>query len=76
LGRKCRKNREKRNVYMTLEGKPEGKKPLRRCRRRLVDNIKMHLREIGWSGMNWIDLSQNRNQWMTLVYKAMKLRVP
>jgi hypothetical protein len=42
---------------------PEGKRPLGRPRHRWVDNIKMNLREIGWSGMDWIDLAQNRDQW-------------
>jgi hypothetical protein len=45
------------NAYRTLVGKPEGKKPLRRRKRRWVDNIKIYLREIGWDGMDWIDLA-------------------
>jgi hypothetical protein len=49
---------EKRNAYRILVGKPEGKRPLGRPRRRWVDNIKMDLREIGWDGMDWIDLPQ------------------
>jgi hypothetical protein len=48
---------EKRNTYMILVGKPEGKRPLRRPRRRSKNNIKTDLREIGWSGMEWIDLA-------------------
>jgi hypothetical protein len=47
------------NVYRILMGKPEGTRPLGRPRRRWVDNIKMYLREIGWGGMNWIDLAQD-----------------
>jgi hypothetical protein len=47
---------EKRNAYRILVGKPEGRRPLGRPRRRWVDNIEMHLREIGWNGMDWIDL--------------------
>jgi hypothetical protein len=47
---------EKRNAYRILVGKPDGKRPLGRPRRRLVDNIKMDLREIGWGVMDWIDL--------------------
>jgi hypothetical protein len=47
----------KRNAYRILVGKPEGKRPLRRPRHRWVDNIKMDLREIGWGGMEWIDLA-------------------
>jgi hypothetical protein len=49
-----------------LVGKPEGKRPLGRRRRRWVDNIKMDLREIGWDGMDWIDLAQDRDQWRLL----------
>jgi hypothetical protein len=48
-------------------GKPEGKKPLGRPRRSWVDNIKMDLREIEWGGMDWIDVSQNWDQWWALV---------
>jgi hypothetical protein len=54
---------EKRNAYRISVGKPEGKRPLGRPRRRWVDNIKMDLREIGWDGMDWIDLAQDRDQW-------------
>jgi hypothetical protein len=57
-------------------GKPEGKRPLGRLRRRWVDNIKMDLREIGWYGMDLIDLAQDRNQWRALVNTVMNLRVP
>jgi hypothetical protein len=67
---------EKRNAYRILVGKPEGKRPLRRPRRRCVDNIKMDLREIGLGGMDWIDLSQDRDWWRALVNTAMTLRVP
>jgi hypothetical protein len=68
--------REKRNAYTILVGKPEGKRPLRRPRRRWVDNIKMDLRETGWDDMDWIDLNQNRDQWRALVNMAINLRVP
>jgi hypothetical protein len=54
---------EKSNAYRILVGKPEGKKPLQRPRRMWVDNIKIDLREIGWDGMDWIDLVQDRDQW-------------
>jgi hypothetical protein len=57
----------KRNTYRILVGKPEGKRPLGRPRRRWVDNIKMDHREIGWDGGDWIDLAQDRDQWMALV---------
>jgi hypothetical protein len=59
-----------------LVGKPEGKRPLGRPRRRWVDNIKMDLREIGWDGMDAIDLAQDRDQWRALVNTVMNLRVP
>jgi hypothetical protein len=56
-------------------GKPEGKRPLGRPRRRWEDNIKMDIREIGWGGMEWIDLAQNRDQRRASVNMVMKLRV-
>jgi transposase len=67
---------EKRNAYRILLEKPQGKKPLGRPRRRWVDNIKMDLREIGWDGMGWIDLAQDRDQWRALVNTVKNLRVP
>jgi hypothetical protein len=57
-------------------GKPEGKRPLGRPRRRWVENIKIHVREIGWDCMEWIDLAQDREQWRALVNTVMNLRVP
>jgi hypothetical protein len=63
----CSTNGENRNAYRILVGNPEGKRPLGRSRRRWVDNIKMDLREIGWDGMDWIDLAQDRDQWRALV---------
>jgi hypothetical protein len=65
-----------RNAYRILVGKPEGKIPLGSPKRRWVDNIKMDLRETGWGGMDWIDLSQDRDQWKALVNTVMNLRVP
>jgi hypothetical protein len=56
-------------------GKPEGKRPLGRPRRRWVDNIKMDLRETRWDGVDWIELTQDRDQWRALVNKVMNLRV-
>jgi hypothetical protein len=67
---------EKRNACRILVGKPEGKRPLRRPRRRLVDNIIIDLRETGCYGMDWIELAQNREQWRALVNTLMNLRVP
>jgi hypothetical protein len=67
---------EKRNAYRILVGKPEGKRPLGRPRRRWMDNIKIDIREIRWDGMDWIDVAQNRDQWRALVKTVMNLRVP
>jgi hypothetical protein len=67
---------EKRNAYRILVDKPEGKRPLGRLTRRWEDNIKMDLREIGWGGMDWIDLAQDSDQWRALVNTVMNLRVP
>jgi hypothetical protein len=66
----------KRNAYRILVGKPEGKRPLGRPRRRWVDNIKIDLREIGWDDMDWTDLAQERDQWRALVNTVMNLHVP
>jgi hypothetical protein len=67
---------EKRNAYRILVGQPEGKRPLGRPRRRWEDNVRMDLREIGWGGMDWIDLAQDRDQWRALVNTVMNNRVP
>jgi hypothetical protein len=67
--------REKRNAHRILVGKPEGKRPLGRPRCKWEDNIRMDLREIRWSGMNWIVLAQDRDQWRALVNTVMNLRV-
>jgi hypothetical protein len=67
---------EKMNAYGILVGKPEGKRPLGRPRRRWVDSIKIDLGEIVWDGMNWIDLPQDRDQWRALVNTVMNLQVP
>jgi hypothetical protein len=56
--------------------KPEGKRPLGSPRRRLVDNIKMDLREIGWGAMEWIEVAKYRDQWSALESREMNLRVP
>jgi hypothetical protein len=57
-------------------GKSEGKRPFGRPRRRWVDNIKINVREIGWDGLDWIYLSQDRDEWRALVNTVMNLRVP
>jgi hypothetical protein len=67
---------ERWNAYRILVGEPEGKTPLRRPRRRWVDNIKIDLRQIGWDGMDWIDLAQDRDQWRALVNTVINYRVP
>jgi hypothetical protein len=67
---------ETRNAYRILVGKPEGKRPLGRPRRRWVGNFKIDLREIGWDGVDWIKLAQDRDQWRALVNTVMNLRVP
>jgi hypothetical protein len=59
-----------------LVGKPEGKRPLGRPRYRSEDNIKMDLGEIGWSGVDWIDMAQDRDQLRALVNMVVNLRVP
>jgi hypothetical protein len=63
-------------VYRILVGRPEGKRPLGRPRRRWEDNIKLDLREIGIDEANWIRLVQDRVQWRALVKTVMNLRVP
>jgi hypothetical protein len=63
---------EKSNAY----GISVGKKPLGRPGHRLMDDIEMDLREIGWDGMDWINLVLDRDQWRALVYMVMYLRVP
>jgi hypothetical protein len=67
---------EKRNAYRLLVGKPEGKRPLGRPRRRWVDNIRMALGEMGWGDVDWIGLAQDRNRWRALVNSVLNLRVP
>jgi hypothetical protein len=66
---------EGRNVYRVLMGKPEGKRPLGRPRRRREDGIKMDLREIGWGGVEWIHLAQDMDRWRAVVNAVMNLRV-
>jgi hypothetical protein len=64
---------EMRNAYRILVGKPEGRRPLGRPRRKWVDNMKMVLREIGWDDVDWADLAQDRDQWRALVKTVMNL---
>jgi hypothetical protein len=67
---------ERRGVYRILVGKPEGKKPPERPRRRWQDNMKMDLQEVGSGGMDWIELVQDMDNWWALVDTVMNLRVP
>jgi len=67
---------EERAVYRVLVGKPEGKRPVGRPRRRWVDNIMMDLHEVGCGYMDWIGLAQDRDRWWMLVSAVMNLRVP
>jgi hypothetical protein len=66
---------EKRNAYRILVGKPEEKRPLERPGHRWENNVKMYVREIGWGGMNWINLAHYREQWRALVNTVMNLRI-
>jgi len=67
---------EERGVYRVLVGKPEGRRPLGRPRRRWADNIRTDLQEVGCGYMDWIGLAQDRDRWRTLVSALMNLRVP
>ena len=66
---------ERRGIYRVLVGKPEGKRPIGRPRRRWED-IKMDFQEVGCGGIDWIDLAQDRDRWRALVNAVMNLRVP
>jgi hypothetical protein len=74
MGRAC-STHEKRNSYIFLVGKPEGKGPLGRHRRRWEDNIKMDPWGVEWGGIDCIDLAQDREQWWALVNMVMNLPV-
>jgi hypothetical protein len=67
---------EKRNAYRLLVGKPEGKRPLGRPRRRWADNVRMDLVEVGWVDVDWIGLAHNRDKWRAPVNTVMNLLVP
>jgi hypothetical protein len=66
---------EERKMYKVLVGKPEGKSPIGRARRRWEDGIRMDLREIGWGSVDWIQLAQDRDRWWALVNTVMNLLV-
>ena len=67
---------ERRRLYRVLAGKPEGRRPLGRPRRRWEDNIMMDLREVGCGCVDWMELAQDRDRWRALVSVVMNLRVP
>jgi hypothetical protein len=67
---------EMRNTYRLLVGKPEGKRPLGRPPRRLMDNIRMDLVKVVWGDVDWIGLAQDRDRWRALVNSVLNLRVP
>jgi hypothetical protein len=66
---------ESRGAYRVLLGKPDGRRPLERPRRKWKDNIKMDIRDVGW-GMDWIDLAQDRDRWRAVLNAVMNLLVP
>jgi hypothetical protein len=66
---------EGRGAYRILAGRPDGRRPLGRPRRRWEDNIKMDLQEVGWEGVDWIDMAQDRDRWRAVVNEVMNLRV-
>jgi hypothetical protein len=76
MGGACSTYREARGAYRILVGRPEGRKPLGRPRHGWEDNIKMDLHDMGWWGMDWIELAQDKDRWQALVNAVMNLRVP
>jgi hypothetical protein len=72
MGKACSTNGERRYAYRILVGKMGGRRPLGKSRHRWVENI----REIGWDGVDWIDVAEDRDQWRALVNTVMNLRVP
>jgi hypothetical protein len=76
MGGACSTNGEKRNAYRLLVGKPEGRRPLGRPRRRWWDNIRMDLEEVGWVDVDCVGLAQDRDRWRALVNSVLNLRVP
>jgi hypothetical protein len=75
MGGSCSTYGEKSNAYRLLVGKPDGKRPLGRPRRRWTNNIKIDFADTRWGGVDWIVLAQDRDNWRTLVNAVMNLRV-
>jgi hypothetical protein len=67
---------ERRGAYKVLVGKTEGRRPLGRPRRRWEGNIKMDLQDVGWGGIDWIDLAEDRDRWWVVANEVMNLQVP
>jgi hypothetical protein len=76
MGDACSMNGGERNAYRLLVGMPEGKRPLRTPRCRMVDNIRMDLLEVGWGDVDWIGLAQDRDRWRAFVNSVLNLWVP
>jgi hypothetical protein len=76
MGGACSTKGEKRNSYGLLVGKPEGRKPLGRPRRRWLYNIRTDLVEMGWGDVDWIGLARDTDRWRALVNSVLNLRVP
>jgi len=76
VGGACSRYGKRRGVYRILVGKPEGKRPLGRPRRRWVDNIKIDIQDVGCGGKDWIELAQDMDRWRERVNAVMNLRVP
>ena len=76
MGGSCNAHEGGESVYRVLAGKPGGKRPLGRPRRRWQDNIRMDFREVGCGCVDWMELAQDRDRWRALVSAVMNLRVP
>jgi len=76
MGGACSIMELRRVAYRVLVGKSDGKRPLGRTRRRWEDIILMYIQEVGWVGMDWIDLAKDRDRWLALVNAVMNLRIP
>ena len=76
MGGACSTYGARKGVFRVLVGKSEGKRPLGRPRRRWEDNIKMDFQEVGCEGMDWIELTQDRDRWQALVNAVLNFQVP